>query len=83
MIQTSWKDIVIGVLVGYVVLDLMDKYPSVLEQAIGTRNGNITIVTILIAIAIGLLVWYLSSRSKTEYFKRQVVDKDIKISDEN
>lgn len=70
MIQTNWKDVLIGVLVAYVVIDVMLAYamkrssPSCLEKAMEALNDQSGIVIMIVGALAGVVVWYLASRSK-------------------
>lgn len=70
MIQTNWKDILIGVLVAYVVIDVMMAYamkrssPSCLEKAMAAMSDQSGLVAVIIGVLVGVVVWYLASRSK-------------------
>ena len=62
------KSIVIGVLVAFLVLDLMYSYSvrksmSAPEKAVDAMSTGSGLVAIVVAIMIGALVWYLFSRS--------------------
>ena len=74
--KTNWKDIILGILVAYVAIDLMLAYavkrssPSCLEKMMdymGTQSG---LIAIAVGVLVGLVAWYLSSKS-TERFTRQ------------
>lgn len=62
------KSIVIGVLVAFLVLDLMYSYSvrksqSTIEKAADAMSSSSGLVAIVVSILIGALVWYLLSRS--------------------
>ena len=73
------KDIIIGVLVAYVAIDLMlahmrqPPFPCTLQKVFDNiRDQDVLIITI-VGILIGFAVWYLSKKSRTEPFTTPVV----------
>lgn len=71
-----WKDVVLGVLVGYFVLSLLSAYligeantPDAFRALSSPSRGN-ALVAILIAVVAGVLAWWFSRKSSREYFKR-------------
>ena len=69
----QWKDVVIGLLVAYVVIDVLlsfmikRKYPSLVEKLIESISSSNGIIIIGIGILAGFVAWYLSSKSKECY----------------
>ena len=76
-VKIHWKDILIGVLVAYVVIDVLmgltmkRKYPSLFEKFMEMVWNQNSIVVLLIGLLIGFAAWYFSSRSK-ECFKKEM-----------
>jgi len=72
--KLHWKDIVIGILVAYVAIDLMlacmmkRRSPSAFERMIKAVSGGEGLMIVVLGLLIGLAAWYFSSRSK-EYFR--------------
>lgn len=62
------KSIVIGVLVAFLVLDLMYSYSvrksqSAVEKAADAMSSSSGLVAIVVSVLVGALAWYLFSRS--------------------
>ena len=75
------KDIIIGVLVAYVVIDLMlahmrqPPFPCTLQNVFDNiRDQDVLIITV-VGVLIGFAVWYLSTKSRTEPFVTKEEDK--------
>ena len=77
------KDVVIGALAAYVVIDLMmahmrqPPFPCVLQKVFDhIRDQDMLIITI-VGILIGVAIWYISKMSRTEKFNTyQKVEND-------
>ncbi len=71
--RVHWKDVVIGLLVAYVVIDVLfafmmkRKYPSLVEKMIESMTTTNGVFIIVIGIVVGFVAWYFSSRSKECY----------------
>lgn len=69
MSSSWWKDIIIGLLVGYVIVDLMmsmmsgRKTPSVIEKVYQSIEDTGVMVSLGVGLAAGALVWYLCNKS--------------------
>jgi len=63
------KNVIIGVLVSYVVIDVVlsmtskGKMPSVIEKLIATMSDTNTMCVAIAGIVLGAVVWYLLKRS--------------------
>lgn len=70
----SWKDILIGVLVAYVAVEILVSYsmrrkaPTCIEKAMEMMSSADGVMVVFLGVLIGLVAWYLSSRAK-EGFK--------------
>jgi len=79
--STSWKDILIGVLIGYVVIDIMMSYmvrrsmPSCFEKMVAASKSQNGMMAIFIGILVGLSAWYLISQN-TEGFEFEKDEKE-------
>lgn len=76
------KDVIIGVLAAYVVIDLMlahmrqPPFPCVLQKVFeNIRDQDVLIITI-VGVLIGMAVWYISKMSRTEQFTSTSVEED-------
>ena len=76
------KDIIIGVLAAYVVIDLMlahmrqPPFPCTLQKVFDNiRDQDVLIITV-VGILIGFAIWYISKKSRTEPFTPMVVRKN-------
>lgn len=64
------KDILIGLLVAYVVADLLisflakRKHPSLVEKLVSSLDEENMIMAAIIAVLSGVLAWYLSKQRK-------------------
>lgn len=68
MSETDWKSIVIGILVAFLTLDFMYSFSArggsnVLEKTVDSMSSTSGFVAILVSLMLGVLCWYLSSRS--------------------
>lgn len=68
------KDIIIGVMAAYVVIDLMlahmhqPPFPCTLQKVFDNiRDQDVLIITV-VGILIGFAIWYISKKSRTEPF---------------
>ncbi len=68
------KDVIIGVLAAYVVIDLMLAYmrqppfPCTFQKVFDNiRDQDVLIITV-VGVLIGVAIWYLSKMSRTEPF---------------
>ena len=63
-----WKDVLIGILVAYVIVDMMMAYtlrrsaPSCLEKMVDVASTKEGLVAIVVGIIIGFIAWYFSRR---------------------
>lgn len=68
----SWRDVLIGVLVAYVVIDLMFSFsgqdPSMAQKLLTAAPSKDTLVALVVGVGVGVLAWWLSRRSHREYF---------------
>lgn len=68
--KTNWKDVLLGVLMAYVVIDMMIAYtmkqssPSCLEKMVESISNQSGIVAVIVGVIVGVVVWYLASKSK-------------------
>lgn len=69
----SWKDLLIGVLVAYVVIDLLLAYatrvnhPTIFDTLQRSLRDENVAVVVLIGIGVGFLAYYLSSKSRERF----------------
>ena len=67
------KDILIGILVTYVVIDLLismlanRNHPSLLEKMLSGLDEENIMMACVIGILVGVLAWYLAKNSKELY----------------
>ena len=72
--QMNLKDILIGVLVAYVVIDVSismlakRSYPSLIEKMMSGLDQENVMMACVIGVLVGVLAWYLAKNSK-ELFK--------------
>lgn len=72
--MTSWKDVLLGVLSGWVALGILSTV--ITRRAMSACSVSVTdslrsqegVVALLIAVAIGLLVWWFAKKSHRESF---------------
>lgn len=68
------KDIIIGVLVAYVAIDLMLAHmrqppmPCTLMKVMNNIQDQDVLIITIVGVLIGFAVWYLSKKSRTEPF---------------
>lgn len=85
--KTSWKDILIGALVAYVVIDLMMAYtmkktmPSLVEKMVSSLDDQSAMVAIVVGLLVGGIAWYFAKQSK-ECFIPSKLMADERIQDE-
>jgi hypothetical protein len=86
--KTNWKDVLLGLLVAYVVIDMMIAYTmkgnscNCLEkmvEAIGDQSG---IVAVIFGVLVGVVVWCIASRSKECFIPAPSVVEDTVIDEE-
>lgn len=64
----NWKDILLGLLAGYMVVDIMmsvmskQKLPSVFEKVFSMIEDTNVMISLGVGVAVGALVWYLCSK---------------------
>ena len=64
-----WKNIVIGVLIAYLVVDLMMAYvtksshPGLFGSLVASYNDTNVLMVLIIGAIVGFIAWYLSSTS--------------------
>ncbi len=69
-IKANWKDVLIGVLVAYVVIDLLmvfvmqRKEPSCLEKMMKLYSDQNGLVVIVVGVLVGVAAWYFASLAK-------------------
>ena len=69
MSSTWWKDVIIGLLVGYVIVDLMmsmmsgRRTPSVIEKVFASIEDTGVMVSLGVGVVGGALVWYLCNKT--------------------
>nr|QBK86337.1 MAG: uncharacterized protein LCMAC102_01320 [Marseillevirus LCMAC102] len=71
--KANWKDILIGVLVAYVVVDLLmvsvmkTKHPSCLRTMMKLYSDQNGLIVIAIGVLVGGAAWYFSSLNKERF----------------
>ena len=66
-----WKDLLLGILSAYVLIDLMMHYtmkssmPSVVKKMSTVWESPTGIVAIVVGVLFGLFVWYISKTTET------------------
>ena len=83
-----WKDVVIGLLVAYIVVDIMmayalkKRYPSLMEKTLSSLNNQGTVVAIIIGLLLGLMAWYFSKRTISSFKIGTRISQEVEIKDE-
>ena len=82
------KDILIGILVAYVVMDVLismlakRSYPSLIEKMLGGLDQENVMMACVIGVLAGVLAWYLAKNSK-ELFKPLEVQEETVVDEGN
>lgn len=67
----EWKNIIIGILVGYVFLDILlahnNSCPSIFVKCVGCLSDSNKTMLLVAAVLIGVAAWWLASLSQEHY----------------
>jgi hypothetical protein len=71
------KNILIGVLVAYLALDVLlmyatkNRHPGLFAVLMASMKDNNVVVALVVSVAIGFLAWYLASRTECFTTKKE------------
>ncbi len=82
--KMNWKDVVIGILVAYVVIDLLMAFvmqksePACLQKMLKAYTDQSGLVVILIGLVVGVAVWWLASTAKECFTRAKITSEEEK-----